>query len=77
VGIRSECAYNFIWLQHDEGVRSMTTLPALTARTEFQRWREVRDEDGLWSDLRPELLEAVKTILETTMEDESPNDPRG
>jgi hypothetical protein len=35
-----------------------------------QRFAEVRDEDALWGDLRPELLEAVKTILEATMEDE-------
>lgn len=48
----------------------MTTVPALTARTEAQRWAEVRDEDALWGDLRPELLEAVRRILETTMEDE-------
>jgi len=48
----------------------MSTVPALTNRSEFQRWREVRDEDGLWGDLRPELREAVRTILETTMEDE-------
>lgn len=48
----------------------MATVPALTDRTEAQRWSEVRDEDGLWGDLRPELLEAVRTILETTMEDE-------
>jgi putative transposase len=34
------------------------------------RWREVRDEEALWGDLRPELREAVKTILEATMEDE-------
>jgi len=48
----------------------MATVPALTDRTEAQRWAEVRDEDGLWGDLRPELLGAVKTILEATMEDE-------
>jgi putative transposase len=48
----------------------MRTVPALTDRTEAQRWSEVRDEAGLWGDLRPELLEAVRTILETTMEDE-------
>jgi putative transposase len=48
----------------------MTTIPALTERTEAQRWREVRDEDALWGDLRPELLAAVRTILEATMEDE-------
>lgn len=48
----------------------MTTIPALTDRTTAQRWAEVRDEEALWGDLRPELLEAVKTILETTMEDE-------
>lgn len=48
----------------------MATVPALTDRTERQRWSEVRDEQGLWGDLRPELLEAVRTILETTMEDE-------
>lgn len=43
----------------------MATVPALTDRSESQRWREVRDEDGLWGDLRPELREAVRTILET------------
>jgi hypothetical protein len=48
----------------------MTTVPALTDRTEAQRGAEVRDEDALWGDLRPELLEAVQRILETTMEDE-------
>ncbi len=48
----------------------MATVPALTDRTERQRWAAVRDEDDLWGDLRPELLEAVRTILETTMEDE-------
>lgn len=49
----------------------MATVPAaLTERTEAQRWAAVRDEDDLWGDLRPELLEAVRTILETTMEDE-------
>ena len=48
----------------------MPTVPALTERTEAQRWAAVRDEDDLWGDLRPELLEAVRTILETTMEDE-------
>ena len=48
----------------------MATVPALTTRTETQRWADVRDEDGLWGDLRPELLEAVRTILEATMEDE-------
>lgn len=48
----------------------MLTVPALTDRTEAQRWAEVRDEEGLWGDLRPELLEAVRRILETTMEDE-------
>lgn len=48
----------------------MATVPALTDRTPAQRWAEVRDEDALWGDLRPELLAAVKTILEATMEDE-------
>lgn len=48
----------------------MPTVPALTDRTEAQRWAEVRDESDLWGDLRPELLEAVRTILEATMEDE-------
>ena len=48
----------------------MATVPALTGRTLAQRWREVRDEDALWGDLRPELLEAVQRILEATMEDE-------
>ena len=48
----------------------MATVPALTDRSDRQRWSGVRDEEGLWGDLRPELLEAVRTILETTMEDE-------
>lgn len=48
----------------------MATVPALTDRTAAERWSEVRDDDGVWGDLRPELLEAVRTILETTMEDE-------
>jgi putative transposase len=48
----------------------MATVPALTDRTPAQRFAEVRDEHALWGDLRPELLEAVKTILEATMEDE-------
>jgi transposase-like protein len=49
----------------------MATVPAaLTDRTDNQRWRDVRDEDALWGDLRPELLEAVTRILEVTMEDE-------
>jgi len=49
----------------------MATVPAaLTSRTELQRWRDVRDEDALWGDLRPELLVAVGRILEATMEDE-------
>jgi putative transposase len=48
----------------------MATVPALTERTEAQRWLEVRDDEGLWGDLRPELREAVRVILETTMEDE-------
>ncbi|MBI3746252.1 MAG: hypothetical protein HY264_06950 [Chloroflexi bacterium] len=49
----------------------MATVPAtLTDRTPTQRWADVRDEDALWGDLRPELLEAVRRILEATMEDE-------
>ena len=48
----------------------MARLPALTERTEAQRWAEVRDEEALWGDLRPELLAAVRTVLETTMESE-------
>jgi transposase-like protein len=48
----------------------MATVPALGDRTEAQRWADVRDEDALWGELRPELLEAVRRILETTMEDE-------
>jgi transposase-like protein len=48
----------------------MATVPALTDRTPAQRWRDVRDEDGLWGDLRPELLEAVQRVLEATMKDE-------
>jgi transposase-like protein len=48
----------------------MRTVPALTDRTASDRWSEVRDDDALWGDLRPELLDAVRTILETTMEDE-------
>jgi len=48
----------------------MATVPALIDRTAAERWSEVRDDDGVWGDLRPELLEAVQTILEATMEDE-------
>jgi hypothetical protein len=48
----------------------MRTVPALTDRSPAERWREVRDEEALWGDLRPELLQAVKRILEATMEDE-------
>lgn len=48
----------------------MATVPALTDRSVAQRWAEVRDDESLWGDLRPELLEAVRMILETTMEDE-------
>ena len=49
----------------------MATVPArLTDRTPAARWAGVRDEDALWGDLRPELLEAVKAVLEATMEDE-------
>lgn len=49
----------------------MATVPAsLTDRTPAARWAEVLDEDALWGDLRPELLEAVQRILEATMEDE-------
>lgn len=48
----------------------MATVPALTDRSWTERWSEVRDEDGLWGDLRPELLAAIRTVLETTMESE-------
>ena len=48
----------------------MERVPALTERSIASRLREVRDEDALWGDLRPELCEAVKPILEATMEDE-------
>jgi hypothetical protein len=48
----------------------MATVPALTDRTPAQRFAEVRDEESLWGDLRPERLEAVRKILEATMEDE-------
>jgi putative transposase len=49
----------------------MATVPAsLTDRTDAQRWRDARDEEALWGDLRPELLEAVRAVLEATMEDE-------
>jgi len=48
----------------------MATVPALTDRTPAQRFAEVRDEEALWGELRPELARLVKTVLETTMEDE-------
>jgi transposase-like protein len=48
----------------------MGTVRALTDRTEAQRWAEVRDEEALWGDLRPELLAAVRTVLETSMDAE-------
>lgn len=48
----------------------MERVRALTDRPAAMRFGEVRDEAALWGDLRPELVEAVKTILEATMEDE-------
>ncbi len=54
----------------DEAAVSIDDQIRATSRTEARRWTEVRDEDALWGDLRPELLETVKTILEATMEDE-------
>lgn len=48
----------------------MATVPALVDRTPAQRFAEIRDEETLWGDLRPELARLVKTVLETTMEDE-------
>jgi transposase-like protein len=48
----------------------MATVPALVDRTPAQRFAEIRDEEVLWGDLRPELARLVKTVLETTMEDE-------
>ena len=48
----------------------MATVPALVDRTPAQRFAEIRDEEALWGDLRPELARLVKTVLETTMEDE-------
>ena len=48
----------------------MATVPALVDRTPAQRLAEIRDEEALWGDLRPELARLVKTVLETTMEDE-------
>ncbi|MCC6833099.1 MAG: IS256 family transposase [Thermoleophilia bacterium] len=48
----------------------MTTVPALDRRTLPERWSDVRDEEALWGDLRPELLAAIRTVLETTMESE-------
>jgi putative transposase len=48
----------------------MATVPALTDRTSAQRFAEVRDEEALWGDLRPELAGLVKTVLETAMADE-------
>ena len=48
----------------------MATVPALVDRTPAQRFAEIRDEASLWGDLRPELARLVKTVLETTMEDE-------
>jgi hypothetical protein len=32
----------------------MATVPALTDRTETQRWADARDEEGLWGVVRPE-----------------------
>ena len=48
----------------------MATVPALVDRTPAQRFAEVRDEESLWGDLRPELARLVKSVLEATMEDE-------
>lgn len=44
----------------------MATVFALTERTEAQRLLVVRDDEWLWGDLRPELCEAVRVILEMT-----------
>lgn len=68
-GFGIEGAYNFR-CSSTKGVRPRATVPALSTRTEAQRWLEVRDDEGLWGDLRPELCEAVRVILETTMEAE-------
>ena len=43
----------------------MATVPALVDRTPAQRFAEIRDEEALWGDLRPELARLVKTVLET------------
>ena len=48
----------------------MRSVVALDRRTSAERWAEVRDDASLWGELRPELAAAVKTILESTMEDE-------
>ena len=47
----------------------MRSVVALDERTPAQRWAQVQDEASLWGDLRPELAQAVKGILEGTMED--------
>jgi len=48
----------------------MTSVVALDERTPAQRWAEVRDDEALWGELRPELAAAVRAVLEGTMEDE-------
>ena len=48
----------------------MTTVPARVDPTLGERWALVSDEESVWGDLRPELSQAVRTILEATMEDE-------
>jgi transposase-like protein len=48
----------------------MATVPALVDRTPAQRFADIRGEEALWGDLRPELARLVKTVLETTMADE-------
>lgn len=47
----------------------MATVSAARERTEAERWAGVRDEEALWGDLRPELLEAVRTILERDLDE--------
>jgi len=67
---RGKRAYYLCVVKARQGVRPMSSVVALDRRTPAMRFREVRDEESLWGDLRPELAAAVSQILHATMEDE-------
>lgn len=48
----------------------MARVETLTNRTIAQRFREVKDEEGLWGEISWETQQLVKRIVETTAEEE-------